>query len=165
MSTTEAVKAILRMLPVGKAVGLDGVSSRFLRELAIELSTPLASLLNHSVHKGEVPVCFKVVHICPVPKGVGNPSDVCHDRPISLLSHLDKVLYLNICLTISVIITFLHLGDPTIYQLTFLYSRLSLSRTPRDSMKHFEISVLRHIRFAELRKTINRTTTFNRMNM
>ena len=31
-------------------------------------------------------------------------------------------------------------------------------------MKHFEISVLRHIRFAELRKTINPTTTFNRMN-
>ena len=33
-----------------------------------------------------------------------------------------------------------------------IYSRLSLSRTPRDSMKHFEISVVRHIRFTELRK-------------
>ena len=33
-----------------------------------------------------------------------------------------------------------------------IYSRLSLSRTPRDSLKYFEISVLRHIRFAELRK-------------
>ena len=32
-------------------------------------------------------------------------------------------------------------------------------------MKHFEISVLRHIRFAELRKTINRTNALNRMNM
>ena len=32
-------------------------------------------------------------------------------------------------------------------------------------MKHFEISVLRHIRFAERRKTINRTTTFNRINL
>ena len=45
------------------------------------------------------------------------------------------------------------------------YSRLSLYGNPRDSMKHFEISVLRHIRFMELRKTINRTTTFNRMNL
>ena len=52
-----------------------------------------------------------------------------------------------------------------LYMLTIKYSRLSLSRTPRDHMKYFEISVLRHIRFAELRKTINRTTTFNRMNM
>ena len=40
------------------------------------------------------------------------------------------------------------------------YSRLPLSRNPKDSMKHFEISVLRHIRFEELRKTINPTTTF-----
>ena len=32
------------------------------------------------------------------------------------------------------------------------YSRLSLSRSRRDPLKHFEISVLRHIRFAELRK-------------
>ena len=32
-------------------------------------------------------------------------------------------------------------------------------------MKRFEIFVLRHIRFAELRKTLNPTTTFNRMNL
>ena len=32
------------------------------------------------------------------------------------------------------------------------YSRLSLSRSRRDPLKHFEISVLRHNRFAELRK-------------
>ena len=32
------------------------------------------------------------------------------------------------------------------------YSRLSLSRSRRDPLKHFEISVLRHIRCAELRK-------------
>ena len=33
-----------------------------------------------------------------------------------------------------------------------IYSRLSLSRSRRDPLKHFEISVRRHIRFAELRK-------------
>ena len=43
-----------------------------------------------------------------------------------------------------------------------IYSRLSLYRNPRDSMKYFEISVPLHIRFAELRKTIIRTTTFNK---
>ena len=32
------------------------------------------------------------------------------------------------------------------------YSRLSLFRRPRDSLKYFEISVPRHIRFAEFRK-------------
>ena len=43
-----------------------------------------------------------------------------------------------------------------------MYSRLSLSRTPRDSIKYFEISVPRHIRFADSRKNIIRTTTFNK---
>ena len=42
------------------------------------------------------------------------------------------------------------------------YSRLSLSRIPRDSLKHFDISVPRHISVAEVRKKINRTTTFNK---
>ena len=32
------------------------------------------------------------------------------------------------------------------------YSRLSLSRNRMDPLKHFEISVLRHIRFVVLRK-------------
>ena len=46
-----------------------------------------------------------------------------------------------------------------------MYSRLSLSRIPRDSLKYFEISVARHIRFAELRKNIIRlpVTTFNKI--
>ena len=34
----------------------------------------------------------------------------------------------------------------------FDYSRLSLSGIPRNSLKYFEISVPRHVRFAELRK-------------
>ena len=33
-----------------------------------------------------------------------------------------------------------------------IYSRLSLSRSRMDRLKHFEISVLRHIRFTEPRK-------------
>ena len=39
-----------------------------------------------------------------------------------------------------------------------IYSRLSLSR--RDPLKHFEISVLRHIRCAELRKIPNKQPNF-----
>ena len=43
----------------------------------------------------------------------------------------------------------------------YMYNRFSLSQVPRDSLKYFELSVLRHIRFADLRKNINRTTAFN----
>ena len=44
----------------------------------------------------------------------------------------------------------------------FIYSRFSLSRIPRDSLKHFEISIPRHIRVERVKKTINWTTTFNK---
>ena len=91
MFTSEEVKAILRTLPVGKVVGPDGISIRMLRELSNELSAPLASLFNQSVHQGAVPVCFKIAHVCLVPKGGGAPSDVCKYRPISLLSNLDSL--------------------------------------------------------------------------
>ena len=44
-------------------------------------------------------------------------------------------------------------GTNIIYLLLkYIYSRLSLSQIPRDSLKYFEISVPRHVRFAELRK-------------
>ena len=42
------------------------------------------------------------------------------------------------------------------------YSRLSLSRIPRNSLKHFEISIPRHIRVEGVSKIINWTTTFNK---
>ena len=47
-------------------------------------------------------------------------------------------------------------------QVAWQYSRLSLARIPRNSLTHFEISVSRNIRIAEVRKTINRTITFNK---
>ena len=43
-----------------------------------------------------------------------------------------------------------------------IYSWLSLSRSPRNSLKYFEISDPRHIRFTELRKNINLTNTFHK---
>ena len=45
------------------------------------------------------------------------------------------------------------------------YSRLSLSRSPRDFLKYFEISVSRHIRFAELRKKDKSNNHISQMNM
>ena len=53
------------------------------------------------------------------------------------------------------------LGRPAIKLLGgFNYSRHSLSRSRRDPLKHFEISVLRHIRCAELRKIPNEQPNF-----
>ena len=40
------------------------------------------------------------------------------------------------------------------------YGRLSLSRNRREPLKHFAISVFRHIRCAELRKIPNKQPNF-----
>ena len=40
----------------------------------------------------------------------------------------------------------------SLFCLLLIYSRLSLSRSGRDPLKYFEISILRHTRFAELRQ-------------
>ena len=55
-------------------------------------------------------------------------------------------------------------GSPLDKGFIFLwkYSRLSLSRIPRDNLKHFEVSVPRHISVAQVREKINPTTTFNK---
>ena len=45
------------------------------------------------------------------------------------------------------------------------YSRLSLFRSPRESLKYFEILVPRHIRLAELRKKNKSNNHISQMNM
>ena len=51
-------ESILKTLPIGKASGPDGMSSRILRELAYELFTPLCSLFNESLHTGRLPTSY-----------------------------------------------------------------------------------------------------------
>ena len=53
---------------------------------------------------------------------------------------------------------FVRAGAFNIY--IYIFSRLSLSRSRRDPLKHFEISVLRHIRFAVWRKIPNEQPNF-----
>ena len=81
----------MKALPSGKATGPDGISNRMLKEISKEISIPVAAFFNYSFSIGKVPDAFKESHVCPVPKG-GNPADVPNNRPISLLSNLDKTL-------------------------------------------------------------------------
>ena len=76
-----------------------------------------------------------------------------------LKGHIASDLFdrLSVCLFVSSFIT-LFLSAKYLDN----YSRLSLSRIPRDSLKYFEISVLRHIRFAGLGENLIRLTTFNK---
>ena len=129
--TPNEVEFILKSLPVGKAPGPDGISNRIIRELAVEISLPICSLFNQSLHNGEVPDCFKEANVSPIFKG-GDPTVVSNHRPISLLSNLDKSLerlvfkYLyNHFLDNNILSSFqsgFTPGDSTVNQLTYLYN-------------------------------------------
>ena len=66
--TTDEVESVLKIVPVGKASGPNGLSNRILRELSHELSIPYCSLFNQSLNTGSVPNSYKEANVCPVPK-------------------------------------------------------------------------------------------------
>ncbi|MEW8548396.1 MAG: endonuclease/exonuclease/phosphatase family protein, partial [Candidatus Thiodiazotropha sp.] len=125
------VESVLKILPVAKASGPDGLSNRVLRELSKELSIPYCSLFNQSLRTGIVPLSYKEANVCPIPK-TGDSSKVSNYRPISLLNAEDKVLerlvfkYLFNHLRDNNLLSSLQSGflpgDSTVNQLTFLYN-------------------------------------------
>ena len=130
----EEVLSILKSLPVGKAVGPDGVSNRILKELADQIGEPLTCLFNQSLAKGLVPEGWKKSHVSPIPKNEDTslPSNY---RPISLLSNIDKAF--ERCI-FKHIYNHIHdnniltpyqsgftPGDSTTNQLTYLYNTFS----------------------------------------
>ena len=62
------VESILKTLKLGKASGPNGLNNRVLKELSKELSSPLCSLFNQSLHHGVFPASYKIAHVSPVPK-------------------------------------------------------------------------------------------------
>ncbi|MCW4344426.1 MAG: reverse transcriptase domain-containing protein [Candidatus Thiodiazotropha endolucinida] len=125
------VEKVLETLPLGKASGPNGLSNRILRELSSELSSPLCSFFNHSLHTGCVPTTYKEANVTPVPKK-GDLSIVSNYRPISLLNSEDKVFerlvfkhlynHLHSHNSISSLQSGFMPGDSTVNQLAYLYN-------------------------------------------
>ena len=61
--TSEEVESVLKSLPVGNAVGLDGISTCVLKELSREISPALCGFFNQSFHTGIVPDSFKQAYV------------------------------------------------------------------------------------------------------
>ena len=81
----------LNSLDVKKSTGPDGLSAKFLKEIANEIAAPLAMLFNCSLQSGVVPAICKNSNITAVHKG-GALDDPGNYRPISVVSVLAKVL-------------------------------------------------------------------------
>lgn len=89
--TCEEVHKILSGLSTKKACGLDGISSRLLKEAAPKISLPLSIIFNHSVNSGTLPQEWKCAKVTPIYKD-GSALDCSNYRPISVLPICLKVL-------------------------------------------------------------------------
>jgi hypothetical protein len=70
---------------------IDGLSTKLLKAIAVEISQPLSHIFNLSISTGVFPEKFKVSRTVPIFKA-GN-TELCDNyRPISLLSSLSKIL-------------------------------------------------------------------------
>lgn len=82
---------MLCVLDEKKTVGPDGLSARFLKEIAEEIPVPLAKLCNKSLDIGVFPSAWKYCNITPVHKS-GPKDNPTNFRPISVVSVAAKML-------------------------------------------------------------------------
>ena len=90
--SSETVGKIIRDLKDGKSPGDDGITVEMIKQHATTFEQILSMLFNHCIMKNEFPMCFKISKIVPIPKCASKTKIVQNFRPISLLSHLSKIL-------------------------------------------------------------------------
>ena len=82
---------LLQHLDVRKSVGPDGLSSRFLKEVAEQIVIALTKIFNESLKSGNVPQAWKCSNVTPVHKS-GSSDDPGNFRPISVVPVTAKIL-------------------------------------------------------------------------
>jgi len=82
---------IIKSLQAKNSLDSDGISSKLLKKIAIEISVPIAHIFNLSVTQGIFPAKLKKSRTVPIFKS-GDPTSCDNYRPISLLSQLSKIL-------------------------------------------------------------------------
>ena len=82
---------MLTALRIDKSPGPDELHPRLLKEMAKELSSPLATIFNLSISKTELPKQWREAIIIPIYKK-GSKADPANYRPVSLTSIVCKIL-------------------------------------------------------------------------
>ena len=90
-ATLETIKKILVCLEASKAPGLDGISSKFLKDGAEVLALPLCNLVNLSMKQSLSPDQCSIAKLNPLFKK-DSKSDPKNYRPISLLPVVSKII-------------------------------------------------------------------------
>ena len=85
------VQRKLQDLRTDKAPGADLVHPRLLKELAVQVAYPLAIIFQQSIDQSRVPQQLRTANVIPIFKK-GSKRDAANYRPISLTSHIGKLL-------------------------------------------------------------------------
>ena len=89
--SVDFIRDQLKKLKTNKAVGLDQLPARLLKDSAEIIVKPLTTLINASLIYGYVPSEWKWARVNPLFKN-GKSNDMDNYRPISVLPTISKVL-------------------------------------------------------------------------
>ena len=89
-TSKQEVEHYIEMINVKKATGYDELPAKFLKNSASLIAEPLSKLFNLSISNGEYPDFLKVAKVLPIHKK-GVHTDMNNFRPISILSHINKI--------------------------------------------------------------------------
>ena len=90
------IKYLMEKINPKKATGRDELPGKFLNISAHIAAEPLAKLFNLSISTGEYPDILKIARVLPIYKK-GERTDMNNYRPISILTHLNKIYETIIC--------------------------------------------------------------------
>ena len=86
----------VKILNPKKSTGLDGISSRFLRDASGAISSQLQYVMNMSINSSQVPDLLKSAKVIPIYKKESK-TEVTNYRPVSILCSLSKILERIVC--------------------------------------------------------------------
>jgi hypothetical protein len=89
--TTQLVLDALSSTKPSKAVGPDGLSAFFYKEMKLQVCEPLSRIFELSIHSGQVPTVWKSANIVPIYKK-GDASNPINYRPIALTCVPSKLM-------------------------------------------------------------------------
>jgi hypothetical protein len=95
-TTPEHVLKIIRKFKNKTSCDIDGISTKMVKFIGLEISIPLAHIFNISLRSGIFPNKLKLCRVIPIFKS-GNHMECDNYRPISLLSSISKILEKNCC--------------------------------------------------------------------
>ena len=87
----EEARNVIRTLDPKKAIGIDTISAKILKDVEAILAKPVFMIFNMMIDEDTFPSQAKIASILPLYKDKGERSDKTNYRPLSILSALSKI--------------------------------------------------------------------------